>query len=277
MNDRYKQKEEDYDSKPLEPGTKNKARDPNVVVLGPGVLLIPLMFLVIAGGYFTGRWWRGRNAPAQTAAVSTPAAAGANDASRFVITVDPSVSATAQAQAALQQRGPDLKTVYDLRPSTHQLMFQQAPDFTMTRLSDGAQVTLSETRGQTVLINFWATWCPPCRLEMPWLQSVYEKYKDQGFDILAVNAGERVPAAQVEATVQHYIDQASLTFPVLIGDNAFAVQRDYAVYGLPASFILDTEGNVIHEHGGAYPNEPTLEKVVRESLGLGEVATEAGS
>ena len=86
MNDRYEKNEEDYDVIPEGPGNAEE-QDPNVVVVGPGLLLIPLMLLVIAGGYYTGRWWRGRNAPPPAAAVSTPAAD--SPASRFVITIDP--------------------------------------------------------------------------------------------------------------------------------------------------------------------------------------------
>ena len=74
----------------------------------------------------------------------------------------------------------------------HPLLQQPAPDFNMTLLETGQPVKLSDYRGKPLLINFWATWCPPCRYEMPWLQNAYAAHKDKGFELLAVDAGERV-------------------------------------------------------------------------------------
>ncbi|MCI0549934.1 MAG: TlpA family protein disulfide reductase, partial [Anaerolineae bacterium] len=85
-----------------------------------------------------------------------------------------------------------------------------APDFTLDTL-DGNKVTLSELRGQIVVINFWATWCPPCRLETPALEKSYEQYKDSGVVLLGVNLTDQDSVSEVESFVQEF----KLTYPIL--------------------------------------------------------------
>lgn len=113
----------------------------------------------------------------------------------------------------------------------------QAPDFTLTTL-EGRTVQLSALRGQAVLVNFWATWCPPCRAEMPALEQVYRAYRDQGFVVLAVNASDQ-DGGDVPAFVAAY----GLTFPILL-DQDGAVQRRYQVEAFPTSFFIDRRGVV---------------------------------
>ena len=109
-----------------------------------------------------------------------------------------------------------------------------APDLTLQTL-DGETVTLSDLRGQAVLINFWASWCPPCRNEMPAIQQVYEEYKDQGFTVLAVNSQEQ------EARVTAFAESLGLTFPILI-DRDGSVFGAYQVAALPTTFFIDRAG-----------------------------------
>ena len=109
-----------------------------------------------------------------------------------------------------------------------------APDFSLETL-DGQTVSLSDLRGQVVLINFWATWCPPCREEMPAIQSVYDRYRDQGFTVLAVNLLE------TNAEVTEFTDEMGLTFPILM-DRSAEVFFLYRVRGLPTTFFLDQAG-----------------------------------
>ena len=111
-----------------------------------------------------------------------------------------------------------------------------APDFTLETL-DGESVTLSDLRGQAVLVNFWATWCPPCRAEMPAFQKAYQDYEDQGFAIIAVNATSQDNSADVAA----FIEEFGLSFPVVL-DNEGAVNQLYQVRSLPTSFFIDKEG-----------------------------------
>lgn len=111
-----------------------------------------------------------------------------------------------------------------------------APDFTLKTL-DGESVTLSDLRGRAVLINFWATWCPPCRAEMPAFQQAYQDYEEQGFMIVAVNATIQDNPEDVAAFIEEY----GLNFPIVL-DTDGAVNQQYHVLSLPTSFFIDKEG-----------------------------------
>ena len=111
-----------------------------------------------------------------------------------------------------------------------------APDFALKTL-DGKMARLSELRGKkAVLINFWATWCPPCRLEMPTMQKIYSEYKGRGFEILAINIE---PDAKEE--IHEFMKELRLTFPVLL-DHDMKTTRRYRLIGLPVSFLIDRQG-----------------------------------
>jgi peroxiredoxin len=109
-----------------------------------------------------------------------------------------------------------------------------APDFRLTTL-EGDELALSDLRGQVVLVNFWATWCPPCRAEMPAIQSAYEQYDEQGFTVLAVNMREQ------PQQVQQFMQQYELTFPALL-DSTGSVGGQYRANVLPSSFFVDRQG-----------------------------------
>ena len=111
-----------------------------------------------------------------------------------------------------------------------------APDFTLETL-DGESVTLSDLRGQAVLVNFWATWCPPCKAEMPAFQQAHLDYAEEGFVILAVNATQQDSLPAIET----FRAENSLTFPIVL-DNTGDVSDTYQVRSLPTSFFVDKEG-----------------------------------
>lgn len=115
-----------------------------------------------------------------------------------------------------------------------------APDFTL-QTTTGETIRLANLRGQAVLVNLWAAWCPPCRAEMPAIQKMYEEYKDQGFVVLAVNMTWQDDPAAVAPFVQKY----GLTFPVLLEPSG-AAARLYELRSLPSSFFIDRQG-VIRE------------------------------
>ncbi|MCK9495279.1 MAG: redoxin domain-containing protein [Dehalococcoidia bacterium] len=109
---------------------------------------------------------------------------------------------------------------------------EPAPDFVLEKSGSGERVSLSDFRGQPVILNFWATWCVPCRTEMPDLQHVYD---DQDVVVLAVNWQES------DSVVGDFLDEFGLTFPTVM-DRQGSVREHYGVVGLPASFFIDAEG-----------------------------------
>ena len=134
-----------------------------------------------------------------------------------------------------------------------------APDFTLTDL-DGNSVSLSDYRGTPVMLNFWATWCPPCRAEMPLIQEYQDKYAD-GFVVLAVNGGETAQEVQAFVTEQGF-DM------VFLLDADFAVAELYQVRGFPTSVFIGADGNTQKIHIGEL-NEPLIVAYL-ELLGLSE-------
>jgi peroxiredoxin len=110
-----------------------------------------------------------------------------------------------------------------------------APDFTFPRL-DGKMVSLSDYKGKVVLVNIWATWCPPCVDEMPSMEKLYRKFKGKNFEILAVSIDE--PGLKAVAP---FMKKSNLTFPALI-DSEGAVKAVYGITGIPESFIIDQQG-----------------------------------
>lgn len=114
----------------------------------------------------------------------------------------------------------------------------EAPEFTLPTLS-GASVRLSDLRGKVVLVNFWATWCLPCRMEMPTIEAFYQRYKDQGLAVLAVNL-DVLSTAGVEA----FVKEVGVTFPIIL-DPSWATARAYRVVGLPTTYLIDRAGNVV--------------------------------
>jgi peroxiredoxin len=129
-----------------------------------------------------------------------------------------------------------------------------APELTLTDIQ-GVSRSLDEYRGQVVLVNLWATWCPPCRQEMPTLQAFYDKYKQRGFVILAINDGD--PTADVLKFVREY----RLTFPVWLDPTYTATEKAFNAPNLPASFVIDRNGTIQLTWVGAI-NSNMLEKYV---------------
>ncbi len=112
-----------------------------------------------------------------------------------------------------------------------------APDFTLPDLH-GAPVRLNDLRGKVVFLNLWATWCPPCRAEMPSMEALYRRFRDRDFAMLAVS--EDIDAAVVAS----FVRELGLTFPVLL-DTESRLPGRYGVTGFPETFIIDRDGQVI--------------------------------
>ncbi len=136
-----------------------------------------------------------------------------------------------------------------------------APDFTLPGL-DGQTVRLSDFRGKkAIFLNFWATWCPPCRLEMPTMEKAYQEYKSQGLEILAVS----VDTGQ-KSVVKNFLQEFKLTFPALL-DPDMEVLRLYRMFSLPATFLIDKQGIIRHrELGYSDWTDPKSRKMLEEIL-----------
>jgi peroxiredoxin len=134
-----------------------------------------------------------------------------------------------------------------------------APDFT---LHDGDQtVTLSQFRGKPVLLNFWASWCGPCRQEMPLLEAIDKRYQNAGFTVLGVNVeGKAAPAKEIAA-------KAGVSFPVLV-DEGQKVSELYQLEAMPSSVIVDRDGVVRYVHSGYKPgDEAKYVEVIKQLIG----------
>ena len=125
-----------------------------------------------------------------------------------------------------------------------------APDFALPARG-GGQVRLSELKGQVVMINFWATWCGPCRQEMPLLQQIHAKYEPLGFTMLGVNVEPDSAAAQT------WLQGMPVSFPILF-DRKSEVSSIFGVEAMPSSVLIDREGRVRHVHRGYKPGDEAI-------------------
>ena len=134
-----------------------------------------------------------------------------------------------------------------------------APDFTL-RTMNGPNLRLAEQRGRVVMVNFWATWCGPCRQEMPQLDRLYQKYKSSGFVLLGVNVDDDARKAGDVAA------KLGITFPVLL-DTDKAVSKLYDLSTMPSTVIIDRDGKVRYLHRGYLAGyEDNYDKQIRELL-----------
>ena len=122
-----------------------------------------------------------------------------------------------------------------------------APDYVVVDLASGDSVSLRERyRGQVTLVNIWATWCIPCREEMPAMQAVYDSLAGRGFRIAAISIDQSDPAR-----VRAFADELGITFD-LLQDRSTAIQRTFQTTGVPESFLLDREGRIVRRIIGAH-------------------------
>ena len=143
---------------------------------------------------------------------------------------------------------------------------QTPPEFVLPDL-DGNDVTLADYKGKVVVLDLWATWCPPCRQEIPFLVSLYEEYKDQG--LVVVGIGLDQGGASVIAP---FVEQNEVTYPILVGDQS--VSQSSNVSGIPKTLMIDRDGRVASKDVGFAPTmEPEMRARVEELLS--RQATEA--
>lgn len=127
-----------------------------------------------------------------------------------------------------------------------------APAFTMKNL-EGKDVSLEDYRGKKVMLNFWATWCPPCKAEMPALEKLYQQKSDE-IEVLAVNLDS-------QNDVAGFVNKNQLTFPVLLDENG-ETQQAYSIISIPTTFIIDEKGIIVKKHIGSMSYEQ-MEEIIK--------------
>ncbi len=122
------------------------------------------------------------------------------------------------------------------------LVGKPAPAFTLTRF-DGGTVSLEELRGKVVFLNFWASWCPPCRAEARMLEAAWQAYRDRDVVFVGANIQDQEPAARA------FLEEFGITYPNGV-DRGSRTAIDYGVWGLPETFIIDRTGRITYKHVG---------------------------
>lgn len=135
---------------------------------------------------------------------------------------------------------------------------QKAPDFTLETL-DGTMVSLQDVKGKKVLLNFWASWCIPCKEEMPHMQKVYEQYNDQNVEILAINLtfGKETPE-----DAKAFAEELGLTFPILL-DRGGKIGDLYKIIPIPTSYFIDEDGYIRWKYMGPMDEEYIIDQLNR--------------
>jgi peroxiredoxin len=131
-----------------------------------------------------------------------------------------------------------------------------APDFSLKNLN-GKRDGLSNYKGQVVVLNVWATWCGPCRIEMPFLESLYRRFRSEGFAVLAVSIDKGSDKA-----VKSFVDEYQLSFPVLL-DTDEQVERLYPAFSVPVTYVIDKAGLVVARVDGAknWSSQETIDSI----------------
>lgn len=252
----------DTDSERIE-ATQSSSED-SAIVVQIGWVQVTVMFAVVVGLVvaLTAGMWVGRyfgtgsraSAPAR-GSVSQPSTIGQ------VVPAQPQQIAPprqpqprVQAQPVAPPSSAGVTTSIGRTPNAG----ETAPGFTLKNL-DGEKVSLGDFAGRPVLINFWATWCGPCRYEMPVIEEMYQTYQDEGFVVLAVNVEESI------TVVQSFTQSMGLTFPILL-DYKGAVSDDvYRVRAFPTSYFIGRDGQITAMHRGMM-NHQTMQRYMDQVL-----------
>ena len=178
------------------------------------------------------------------------------------ITNPPATSTTSPPDATEKPGDANAEAILKDYERSYAAIDAPIEDFELEDL-EGNKVRLSDLEGKIVFLNFWATWCPPCRDEMPHMQAFYEKYKDEDVVILGINPNQVEnqginDAERAEEKVREFIDDNGFTFPILL-DRDDSVWEVYQQRGIPANYMIDKEGTVKYLKPGAFSSLEEME------------------
>lgn len=182
--------------------------------------------------------------------------------------------ATEKREASVQQAQLVAAADADAGLSPSPMVGKQAPGFTLEDLN-GKRVSLSDFKGKALLINFWATWCGPCKLETPWLVDLQKKYAGKDFEIVGIDAedDDATPAdkavwARDKAAVAKFVKEEHMPYPVLLGGDALG--KPYGDFdAMPTSFYVDRSGKIIGAQMGI-TSEDEMAKNIERAIGAGK-------
>ena len=131
----------------------------------------------------------------------------------------------------------------------------EAPDFMLHDINENIK-ELDDYKGKPIIINFWASWCPPCRAELPSMNKAWKKLKDEGIEMIGINIAEEAE------TVSDFIKQYPINFPVLLDESGEELEN-WSIRGLPTTFILDSQGRIVYRAVGGrqWDNKKILDKI----------------
>ncbi|WAA11050.1 redoxin domain-containing protein [Fervidibacillus albus] len=157
-------------------------------------------------------------------------------------------------EASVDGQGESIETVTE--PTVGLEIGEKAPEFVLETLN-GETLALKDLRGKTVLLNFWASWCPPCREEMPDMQKVYEQFKDENIEIVAVNL---TYGRETVEKAKNFQQELNLTFPIPL-DKKAEVTKLYQIIPIPASYFIDRDGIIRDTKIGPMTEDEIIEKL----------------
>ena len=144
----------------------------------------------------------------------------------------------------------------DLRPGEVEYPAEAfiAPEFELPTLQ-GGKIKLSDYRGKVLFINFWATWCATCKVEMPSMEKLYQRFREYDFEMLTISVDKDL------SLISPFIKEYNLSFPVLLDPDSKVAKRDYKTTGVPETFVIDKNGIIVHKAMGPrdWANDETME------------------